>query len=52
VAVVIANGGSRTSAIWVVGFTPSMSAEKMKRIAEETRLTADAIGRSLRERKS
>jgi DNA-binding IclR family transcriptional regulator len=52
VAVIIANGGSRTSAIWVVGFTPSMSGEKMKRIAEETKRTADAIGRSLRERKS
>jgi len=52
VAVIIANGGSQTSAIWVVGFTPSMSGEKMKRIAEETKRTADAIGRSLRERKT
>jgi DNA-binding IclR family transcriptional regulator len=52
VAAPITNGGSRISAIWVVGFTPSMSAEHMRRIAKETKRTAGAIGRSMLERKT
>jgi DNA-binding IclR family transcriptional regulator len=52
VAVIISNGDSRTSAIWVVGFTPSMSDENMLRIAKETKRTAAAIGRSMLERKT
>ena len=52
VAAPIANGGSRISAIWVVGFTPSMSAEHMRRIAKETKRTSGAISRSMLERKT
>ena len=37
------------SAIWVVGFTPSMSADKTRMIAQETKRTAAAIGQCLME---
>lgn len=49
VAAPIGNGGHKLSAIWVVGFTPSMDADNFKRIAKETRKTAEAIGRRLQE---
>jgi IclR family KDG regulon transcriptional repressor len=52
VAAPIANGVSRISAIWVVGFTASMSDENMRRIATETKRTAAAIGRDMLERKT
>lgn len=52
VAATITNGGSRTWAIWVVGFTPSMSDENMRRIAKETKRTAGTIGRSMLEQKT
>ena len=52
VAAPITNGGSRISAIWVVGFTPSMNDQNIKRVAQETRKTAEAIGRSMLERKT
>ena len=47
VASPISSGGRRNSAIWVVGFTPSMSDEKMATTAVETRRAAEAIGRIL-----
>jgi DNA-binding IclR family transcriptional regulator len=50
VAAAIRNGGRKLSAIWVVGFTPSMEEENLRRIAKETRRTAEAIGRRLQER--
>jgi DNA-binding IclR family transcriptional regulator len=50
VAAPIQNGGHKQSAIWVVGFTPSMDEENLRRIAKETRRTAEAIGRRLQER--
>ena len=50
VAAPILNGGRKLSAIWVVGFTPSMDADNLRRIAKETRRTAEAIGRRLQER--
>jgi IclR family KDG regulon transcriptional repressor len=37
--------GRRTSAIWVVGFSQSMSAERMVTIAVETKNAAEAISR-------
>lgn len=43
VAATIHTTGGAMSAIWVVGFTPSMSASKMRTIASETRATAEAI---------
>jgi DNA-binding IclR family transcriptional regulator len=49
VAAPIKNGGRKLSAIWVVGFTPSMDKDKLQRIAKETRRTAEAIGRRLQE---
>jgi len=52
VAATIGNGGGRSSAIWVVGFTPSLSDDNLKRIAKETKRTAAAIGRSMLERKT
>ena len=52
VAAPIGNGGRKLSAVWVVGFTPSMDKENMERIAQETRRTAEAIGRSMPERKT
>ena len=50
VAAPVFNGGRKLSAIWVVGFTPSMDKDNLKRIAKETRKTAGAIGRRLQER--
>jgi DNA-binding IclR family transcriptional regulator len=50
VAAPIKNGGLKLSAIWVVGFTPSMDEDNLRRIAKETRRTAEAIGRRLQER--
>lgn len=52
VAAPLANGNGRISAIWVVGFTASMSDENIRRIARETKRAADAIGRSMLERKT
>ncbi len=43
VAAVIRNPGQQMSAVWVVGFTPSMSAEKLPLIAMETKRAAEAI---------
>jgi len=43
VASPIMGSGRQMSAIWVVGFTPSMSAGKMTVIAKETKLAAEAI---------
>jgi len=45
VAAIIHGTGSAMSAIWVVGFTPTMSASKMRTIAAETRAAAEAIRR-------
>jgi DNA-binding IclR family transcriptional regulator len=45
VAASIHTRGTARSAIWVVGFTPSMSAAKLRSIAVEIRAAADAIGR-------
>jgi IclR family KDG regulon transcriptional repressor len=42
-AAVIRSPGQPVSAVWVVGFTQTMPAEKMKRIAAETRLAAEEI---------
>jgi DNA-binding IclR family transcriptional regulator len=39
--------GRQTSAIWVVGFTASMSAERMNAIAMETKRAAEAISRKV-----
>ena len=47
VASVIHNPGQQMSAVWVVGFTPSMSAEKLPVIAMETRRAAEAISRKI-----
>jgi IclR family KDG regulon transcriptional repressor len=47
VAAVIQNSGPPLSAIWVVGFTPSMSAEKLPAIAMETKRAAEAISRKI-----
>ena len=47
VASLISAGGRRNAAIWVVGFTPSMTDEKMATTAVETRRAAEAIGRIL-----
>jgi IclR family transcriptional regulator, KDG regulon repressor len=43
VAAVIHNPGQQMSAVWVVGFTPSLSAEKLPLIAMETKRAAEAI---------
>lgn len=43
VAAPVRGEGRPSSAIWVVGFTPGMSATKMKAIALETRAAAEAI---------
>jgi IclR family KDG regulon transcriptional repressor len=47
VAAVIQNSGPQTSAVWVVGFTPSMSAEKLPGIAMETKRAAEAISQKI-----
>lgn len=43
VASVIQDPGPQTSAIWVVGFTPSMSADRLPVIAMETKRAAEAV---------
>jgi DNA-binding IclR family transcriptional regulator len=47
VASPILDGGRLPAAIWVVGFTPNMDGDKLARIARETRLAADAVGRRM-----
>jgi IclR family KDG regulon transcriptional repressor len=47
VAALIHNPGRQTSAVWVVGFTPSMSAEKLPAIAMETKGAAEAISKKI-----
>jgi IclR family transcriptional regulator, KDG regulon repressor len=47
VAAVIHGPGKQKSAIWVVGFTPSMSGEKLAMIGMQTRRAADAISESI-----
>jgi IclR family KDG regulon transcriptional repressor len=46
-AAVIHSPGQPMSAVWVVGFTPSMGAETMAGIAEETRKAAEEISRRI-----
>ena len=46
-AAVIRGPGQPVAAVWVVGFTPSMGAEKMAGIAEETRRAAEEISRRI-----
>jgi IclR family KDG regulon transcriptional repressor len=47
VASVIQSPIQQMSAVWVVGFTPSMSAERMPAIAIETKRAAEAIARKI-----
>jgi IclR family KDG regulon transcriptional repressor len=47
VAAVIRRSGQPLSAVWVVGFTPSMDAETMTSIAIETRRAANEISRKI-----
>lgn len=47
VAAMIHNPGQQVSAVWVVGFTPSMSAEKLPGIASATKRAADAISQKI-----
>ena len=47
VAAVIQNSGPQTSAVWVVGFTPSMSADKLPTVAMETKRAAEAISQRI-----
>lgn len=47
VAAVIHNPGQQMAAVWVVGFTPSMSAEKLPSIASATKRTADVISNKI-----
>ena len=47
VAAPIRTPGGELSAIWVVGFTSILSAEKMRRIATETRSASEAISRDV-----
>jgi len=47
VAAVIQNSGPQTSAVWVVGFTPSMSADKLPTVALETKRAAEAISQRI-----
>jgi IclR family transcriptional regulator, KDG regulon repressor len=47
VAAVIQNSGPQASAVWVVGFTPSMSADKLPVIAMETKRAAEAISQKI-----
>jgi IclR family KDG regulon transcriptional repressor len=42
-AAIIQSPGQPTSAVWVVGFTPSMGTERMTSIAEETKRAAEEI---------
>jgi IclR family transcriptional regulator, KDG regulon repressor len=52
VAAVIHNPGQPMSAVWVVGFSPSMSAEKLPVIAMETKHAAEAISQKIELRSS
>jgi IclR family KDG regulon transcriptional repressor len=52
VAAVIHNPGQPMSAVWVVGFTPSMSAERLPVIAKETKRAAEAISQKIELRSS
>ena len=47
VASVISRPGQPMAAVWIVGFTPSMDSGKMKRIAAETKRTAEEIARKI-----
>lgn len=47
VAAVIANSEPQTSAVWVVGFTPSISDDRLPAIAMETRRAAEAISQKI-----
>jgi IclR family transcriptional regulator, KDG regulon repressor len=47
VASVIHGPGQQMSAVWVVGFTPSMSAEKMPLIAAATKHAAEKISKKI-----
>ncbi|MFC1883814.1 IclR family transcriptional regulator [Thermodesulfobacteriota bacterium] len=47
VAAVIPGSRQQMSAVWVVGFTPSMSAEKIPAIAMETKRAAEKISRRI-----
>jgi len=46
-AAVIRSSGQPMAAVWVVGFTPSLGAEKMTRIAEETKRAAEEISKRI-----
>ncbi|MBN2242634.1 MAG: IclR family transcriptional regulator [Acidobacteria bacterium] len=46
-AAVIRRSGQPTAAVWVVGFTPSMGADRMLDIARETRRAAEAIAKRI-----
>ena len=46
-AAVINSPGQAMAAVWVVGFTPSMGADRMTGIAEETRRAAEEISRRI-----
>jgi IclR family KDG regulon transcriptional repressor len=52
VAAVIHNPGQQMAAVWVVGFTPSMSAEKLPLIASATKRAADVISQKIHLRSS
>lgn len=45
-------GQGQLAAIWVVGFTPRLNAEKMKPVALRTKLTAEALGQEIQARAS
>ena len=47
VASVIRRSGQPMSAVWIVGFTPSMGADRMTDIARETKRAAEEIGRTI-----
>jgi DNA-binding IclR family transcriptional regulator len=49
VASLVPNPHRQMAAIWVVGLSPSMDAEKMEQIANQTRQAAQIIGRRLDE---
>jgi IclR family KDG regulon transcriptional repressor len=46
-AAVINSPGQAMAAVWVVGFTPSMGADRMTGIAEETRRAAEEISKRI-----
>jgi len=47
VAAVIRRPGQPMSAVWIVGFTPSMGENRMKDIAVETKRAAEEISRKI-----